>query len=49
MGTLTAQEIIDTYCSISSGNAVLDFGGLHVLNIDGVTDLQALADDISIN
>jgi Ca2+-binding RTX toxin-like protein len=42
-----AQDVLDDYGSIISGNAVLDFGGGDILTVRGVTDLSVLADDIA--
>ncbi len=46
-GTLTVQQVIDTYARISNGNVVLDFGP-DELTLAGVNNLAVLADDIVI-
>ncbi len=47
-GTLTAQDIINTYGSSSNGNTVLNFGGGNLVVLVGVADAQDLVDDIVI-
>ncbi len=46
-GATTGQQIIDSYGRLEDGFAVLDFGR-HELKIANVTDLQILADDLSV-
>ena len=47
-GTLSVQDVIDTYASVVGTNTVFDFGGGNVLTLTGVTDLNSLTDDIAI-
>ncbi len=47
-GGLTAQQVVDTYATVSGGNTILDFGGGDVLTVVGVTDEQILVNDIVI-
>jgi len=53
-GGLTIQQMLDTYGSVvaNNGNAgvhvELDFGGGDILKIHGITDVNALLDDITI-
>lgn len=41
-----AQDVIDTFASVSNGNTVLTFGNGDSVQLLGFTDLNALADDI---
>ncbi|MCA0873447.1 hypothetical protein LCL97_21665 [Seohaeicola saemankumensis] len=47
-GTLSVQDVIDTYASVVGTNTVFDFGGGNLLTLTGVTDLNSLTDDIAI-
>ncbi len=53
-GGLTIQQVLDTYGSVVGNNGnggvhiELDFGGGDILKIHGITDVNALLDDITI-
>ena len=47
-GNLNAQDIVDRYAEVVRGNIVFDFGGNDQLTLTGVSNLDALADVISI-
>ncbi len=47
-GTLTAQQVVDTYATVVSGHTVMNFGGGDVLTVIGVADEQTLVDNITI-
>ncbi len=46
-GTLTAQQVVDTYATVIADNAVFDFGGGDVLTVNGIVNEQFLVNDIS--
>lgn len=46
-GTLTKQQLVDTFASVVGSDIVFDFGA-EELKIKGFTDLSELADDLSI-
>ena len=45
---LTAAEVLDRFAVATGGNVVFDFGGGHVLTVQGVATVAALADDLEI-
>lgn len=47
-GTLTEQQVIDTYASVVGGDTVFDFGNGNQITLTGVGSLSNLADDILI-
>ena len=47
-GVLSAQDVVDNYGTVLSGNAVLSFDNGESLIVEGVTNLQTLVDDITI-
>lgn len=47
-GRLSAQDVVDTYGRVQGNKIVLNFGPGTSIVIEGVTDLEALVDDISI-
>lgn len=48
VGTLTVQEVLDTFGTNADADVVLDFGGGNILTIRNVADINTLADDIVI-
>lgn len=47
-GALSAQQVVDRYGSVQSGNAVFDFGGNDELTLIGISSLSRLVDVIDI-
>ena len=52
-GTLTAQQVVDTYATLSGGAVVFDFGGGNALTVEAfggnpITDISSLVNDIVI-
>ncbi|MEP3299605.1 MAG: M10 family metallopeptidase C-terminal domain-containing protein [Pseudoruegeria sp.] len=47
-GTLTVEDLIDDYGSLSNGDAVFDFGSGNTLTISGIIDLDSLENDLFI-
>jgi len=47
-GSLSAQEVINTFASSANGNTILDFGNGNIIVLAGITDAQVLVDDIVI-
>lgn len=45
--TLTAQQVVNTYGSVSNGNTVFDFGAFGSVTVAGITNLAWLVDDIA--
>ncbi|MBC55890.1 MAG: hypothetical protein CL814_03040 [Confluentimicrobium sp.] len=45
-GTLTADEVVDQFASIVGPDTILDFGRKGTIALDGVLDLELLADTI---
>jgi serralysin len=45
---LTVAELLDRFAVESGGTVVFDFGGGHVLTVQGVATVAALADDLEI-
>lgn len=44
----TVAQVLSSYASVVSGSVVMDFGGGDVLTIAGLTNINALLDDIQI-
>ncbi len=47
-GGLTAQQVVSTYATVSTGNTVFDFGNGDVLTVNNISNAQLLVDDIII-
>jgi serralysin len=47
-GARSAAQVLASYGRVSGGNAVLDFGDGNVLTLNGITDLNALRDDLLV-
>lgn len=47
-GNLTAQEVVDTFATVTSGRVVFDFGDGNEVVLTGVASVDGLADDILI-
>ena len=46
--TLSAQQIINTYATVTNGSTILDFGNGNKLTINGLANPDLLADDLVI-
>jgi Ca2+-binding RTX toxin-like protein len=47
-GLLTVDQVLATFCAVSGGNLVMNFGGGDVLTIAGITNVAVLSNDIEI-
>lgn len=45
---LSAKQVVDRYAEVQGGSVVFDFGGNDILTLEGVNNLNAVVDTISI-